>query len=166
MGRWALVKSQKCSENKKDRKTIRYERHIYIYIYYIYIYICRLSLKHPTASILAPTNFPQKPKLKQGTQPNHTRHWRQELFWLKCQATEPPGPGTWLIHPSPGRDKLCATLKPSAHSPNWGGRAGCNKLCSSQPLPILSCTLGHLRQLNTPVQNPRRGMRKCVCGYE
>ena len=74
-------------------------------------------------------------------------------------------PWAWHLAESPfaGGDKCCSTLKPSAHSPNWGGRAGCNKLCSSLPLPflflleILSCTLRH----HTYSKSKQGGVRKC-----
>ena len=96
----------------------------------------------------------------------------KKLCWLRCQATGHPGPGTWLIHPSPGRDKLCATLKPSAHSPKLGraGRAQQTLQLPSAALPFLfGNPFLHTRAPETTQHawsKSKQGGYEEACGYE
>ena len=84
----------------------------------------------------------------------------------KIVLAQVPG---WLIHPSPGRDKLCATLKPSAHSPKLG-RAGRVQQTLQLPSAALPFLFGnpflHTRAPETTQhawsKSKQGGMRKCV----
>ena len=134
VGRWALVKSQKCSENKKDRKTIRYERHnIYIYIY-IYIYVDYHS-NTPQLPFLPQQTFPKSPNLSRVPNPITRGIGDKNCFGSSARPQSPLGLAPGWFTPHLGETNSVQLSSPQRIPQTGGGGQGATNFAAPSRCP-------------------------------